>query len=170
MRTTPWVTRTLAKFSRDYRSATLGLVFVALSGNTSANGIPANRYGTSLATSVSNELVQYDNMKLCPSDTGNTETLVNFDHFSKFAEVVSSSNDEYEAITTSRLLLQKWLGRHGTTTRMQSNNTPTLTAEVSNELMKASQITKVTLFASLSRTQGLVERENRTLLTLLRVF
>ena len=53
---------------------------------------------------------------------------------------------------------------------MQSDNAPNLTAEVSNEFMKASQVTKVTSTAGHLRTQGLVERQNRTLLTLLRVF
>ena len=53
---------------------------------------------------------------------------------------------------------------------MQSDNTPNLTAEVSNEFMKASHVTKVTSTAGHPRTQGLVERHNRTLLTLLRVF
>ena len=77
---------------------------------------------------------------------------------------------QYDAITTSRLLLQKWFARHGKPTRMQSDNAPNLTAEVSNEFMKASQVTKVTSTAGHPRTQGLVERQNRTLLTLLRVF
>ena len=53
---------------------------------------------------------------------------------------------------------------------MQSDNAPNLTAEVSNEFMRASQVTKVTSTAGHPRTQGLVQRQNRTLLTLLRVF
>ena len=53
---------------------------------------------------------------------------------------------------------------------MQFDNAPNLTAEVSNEFMKASLVTKVTSTAGHPRTQGLVERQNRTLLTLLRVF
>ena len=91
-----------------------------------------------------NELVQYDHMKLCPSDDGNTGILVIIDLFSKFAEAVPCSHEEYDAITTSRLVLQKWFARHGTPTRMQSENAPNLTVEVSNEFMKASQVTKVT--------------------------
>ena len=117
-----------------------------------------------------NELVQYDHMKLCHTDDGNTGVLVIFDHFSKFAEVIPCSHNEYDTITTSRLLLQKWFTRHGTSTRMQSDNAPNLTAEVSNEFMKASQVTRVTSTAGHPRTQGLVERQNRNLLTLLRVF
>ena len=109
-------------------------------------------------------------MKLCPTDDGNTGILVIIDHFSKFAEAVPCSHNEFDATTTSRLLLQKWFARHGTPTRMQSDNAPNLTAEISNEFMKASQVTKVTFTAGHPRTQGLVERQNRTLLTLLRVF
>ena len=53
---------------------------------------------------------------------------------------------------------------------MQSDNAPNLTAVVSNEFMRASKVTKVTSTAVHLHTQGLVERQNRTLLTLLRVF
>ena len=117
-----------------------------------------------------NELVQYDHMKLCPTDDGNTGILVIIDHVSKFAEAVPCRHNEYDAITTSRLLLQIWVARHGTPTCMQSDSAPNLTAEVSNEFMKDSQVTKVTSTAGHPRTQGLVGRQNRTLLTLLRVF
>ena len=117
-----------------------------------------------------NELVQYDHLKICPSDNNNTGILVIIDHFSKFAEAVPCSHHDYDAVTTSRLLLQKWFARHGTPTRMQSDNAPNLTAEVSNEFLKAAHVTKVTSTAGHPRTQGLVERQNRTLLTLLRVF
>ena len=71
------------------------------------------------------------------------------DHFSKFAEAVPCSREDYDAIITSELLLQKWFARLGTPTRMQSDNAPILTAEVLNEFLRAS---------------------HRTLLTLLRVF
>ena len=54
-----------------------------------------------------NELVQYDHMKICPTDDGNTGILVIIDHFSKLAEAILCNHDEYDAITTSRLLLQK---------------------------------------------------------------
>ena len=117
-----------------------------------------------------NELVQYDHLKICPSDNNNTGILVIIDHFSKFAEAVPCSHHDYDAVTTSRLLLQKWFARHCTPTRMQSDNAPNLTAEVSNEFLKAAHVTKMTSTAGHPRTQGLVERQNRTLLTLLRVF
>ena len=53
---------------------------------------------------------------------------------------------------------------------MQSDNAPNFTAEVCAELMKASQVTKVISTVGRLRPQGPVERQNRTLLTLLRVF
>ena len=118
-----------------------------------------------------NELVQYDHLKICPSDDGNTGILVNIDHFSKLAEAVPCSHDKYDAATTSKLLLQKWFAQHGTPTRMQSDNAPNFTAAVSAEFMRAAQVTKVTSTTGHHpKTQVLVERQNRTLLTLLRVF
>ena len=117
-----------------------------------------------------NELVQYDHLKICPSDDGNTGILVIIDHVSKLAEAVPCNHDEYDAATTSKILLQKWFARHGTPTRMQSDNAPNFTAAVSTEFMRAAQVTKVTSTAGHPKTQGLVERQNRTLLTLLRVF
>ena len=99
-----------------------------------------------------------DHLKICPSDNNNTGILVIIDHFSKFAEAIPCSHHDYDAITTSRLLLQKWFARHGTPTRMQSDNAPNLTAEVSNEFSKAAHVTKVTSTAGHPRTQSLVER------------
>ena len=112
------------------------------------------------------ELVQYDHMKLCPSDAVNTGVLLIIDHLSKFVEAVACSHDKYVAITTFRSLLQKWYARHGTS----FDNAPNLIADVSNDFIKASQVTKVTSTAGHPRTQGLVERQNRTLLTLLQEF
>ena len=97
--------------------------------------------------------------------------MVIIDHFSKFAEAVPCGHNDYDAATTSRLLLQKWFPRHGTPTRMQSDNAPDLTAEVSNEFLKTSHVTKVTSTAGHPQTEGLMERQQkRKLLTLLRVF
>ena len=53
---------------------------------------------------------------------------------------------------------------------MQSDNATNFTAEIAKELMKASQVTKVTLAPAHPRGNGLMERQNRTLLSLLRVY
>ena len=93
------------------------------------------------------ELVQYDQMNICPSDSRNTGILVIIDHISIFAEAVPCNNGEYDTAAPSKLQLQKWFDRHSTPRRMQSDIAPYLTAEVSNELMRASQVTKVNRWA-----------------------
>ena len=102
--------------------------------------------------------------------SGNNGLLVIINHFTKFAEAIPCAHDEYDAQTTAKIILNKWFARHGTPTRMQSDNATKFTAEIAQELMKASQVTKVTSTPAHPRGNGLVERQNRTLLTLLRVY
>ena len=52
---------------------------------------------------------------------------------------------------------------------MQSDNATNFPAEIAQELMNASEVAKVTPTHTHSRGNGLVERQNKTLLTLLRV-
>ena len=124
----------------------------------------------SINSSNFNDLVQFDHLKLCKTDSGNTGLLVILDHFTKFAEAVPCAHDEYDARPTAKIILNKWFARHGTPARMQSDNATNFTAEIAQELMKASQVTKVTSTPTHPRGNGLVERQNRTLLTLLRVY
>ena len=88
----------------------------------------------------------------------------------KFAEAFPCAHDDNDAQTTAKLILNKLFARHGTPARMQSGNTTNFTAAIAQELMKASQVTKVTSTPAHPRSNGLVERQNRTLLTLLRVY
>ena len=124
----------------------------------------------SINSSNLNDLVQFDHLKLCKTTSGNNGLLVIIDHFTKFAEAIPCAHDEYDAQTTARIILNKWFARHGTPARMQSDNATNFTAEIAQELMKASQVTKVTSTPAHPRGNGLVERQNRTLLTLLRVY
>ena len=124
----------------------------------------------SINSSNFNDLVQFDHLKLCKTDSGNTGLLVIIDHFTKFAEAVPCAHDEYDAQTTAKIILNKWFARHGTPARMQSDNATNFTAEITQELMKASQVTKVTSTPAHPKGNVLVERQNRTLLTLLRVY
>ena len=124
----------------------------------------------SINSSNFNDLVQFDHLKLCKTTSGNNGLLVIIDHFTKFAEAIPCAHDEYDAQTTAKIILNKWFARHGTPARMQSDNATNFTAEIAQELMKASQVTKVTSTPAHPRGNGLVERQNRTLLTLLRVY
>ena len=124
----------------------------------------------SITSSGFNDLVQFDHMKVCKSDSGNSGLLVIIDHFSKFAEAVPCAYDQYDAISTAESLLTKWVARHGTPTRMQSDNAAAFNSVIMNHFMAASHVTKVSSTPGHPRGNGLVERQNRTLLTLLRVF
>ena len=89
---------------------------------------------------------------------------------SKFAEAVPCSHDRYDAIATAQHLLSKWIARHGTPQRMQSDNAQAFNAVIMRQFMTASHVTKVSSTPGHPRGNGLVERQNRTLLTLLRVY
>ena len=121
-------------------------------------------------SSNSNDLVQFDHLKLCETTSGSNGLLVIIDHFTKFAEAIPCAHDEYDAQTTAKIIFNKWFARHGTPARMQSDNATNFTAEIAQELMKASQVTKVTSTPAHPRGNDLVERQKRTLLTLLRVY
>ena len=124
----------------------------------------------SINSSNFNDLVHFDHLKLCKTKSGDTGLLVIIDHFTKFAEAVPCAHDEYDAQTAAKNILNKSFARHGTPARMQSDNATNFTAEIAQELMKASLVTKVTSTPALPRGNGLIERQNRTLLTLLRVY
>ena len=117
-----------------------------------------------------NDLVQFDHLKVGKTDSGNTGLLVIIDHFTKFAEAVPCAHDQYDAIATANSILAKWMSRHGTPHRMQSDNATAFSGTVMTHFMKASHVTKVTSTPGHPRGNGLVERQNRTLLTLLRVY
>ena len=146
-------TRALLRCRRGYRNAIPGQAFVVALVSTWVSASCSSKYVTirvtfgftskKIQSEYFKELVQFDHLKSCPSDSNNTGILVIIDHFSPFAEAVPCSHEDCDTVTTSRLLLQKWFARHGTPTRMQFDNAPNLTAEVSNEFMRASQVTKV---------------------------
>ena len=73
----------------------------------------------SINSSNFNDLVQFDHLKLCKTESGNTELLVIIDHCIKFAEAVPFAHDEYDAQTTAKINLNKCFARHGTPARMQ---------------------------------------------------
>ena len=124
----------------------------------------------SINSSIFIDLVQFAHLKLCKTESGDTGLLVIIDHFTKFAEAFTCAHDEYDAQTTAKIILNKWFARHGTRARMQSDNATNYTAEIAQELMKASPVTKVTSTPAHPSGNGLVERQNRTLHTLLRVY
>ena len=114
--------------------------------------------------------MQFDHLKLCKTESGITVPLVIKYHFTKFPEAFPGDHNEYDAQTTAKINLNKWFARHGTPARMHFDNATNFTAEIAQEFTKASLVTKVTSTPAYPRGIGLVERQNRTLFTLLRVY
>ena len=106
-----------------------------------------------------NDLVHFDHLKICETESDNLGLLVIVDHFTKLAEAIPCALDEYDAQTTAKNILNKLFASHGTPARVQSDNATNFTAEIAQELMKASQVTKVTSTPAHPRGNGLVERQ-----------
>ena len=85
-------------------------------------------------------------MNVSTTDAGNNGLLAITDHFPKFAGALLCSHDRYDTVANAQHLLSKCMARHGTPHQMQSST------------------------LGHSRGNGLVERQSRTLLTLLRVY
>ena len=115
-----------------------------------------------------NELIQMDHLKVSRTERGNTHILVMIDHFSKLAEAVPCSEDT--AKETCDWLIQRWFSRYGTPAYVQSDNGTQFTAELTRCFIEAGYSLQVFSTPEHPRTNGLVERQNRTLLNLLKVF
>ena len=116
-----------------------------------------------ITSSRFNELVQIDHMKLSPTSTGYNHVLVMVDHYTKLAEAVPCGDDNAEQ--TCDLLPKKWFARYGTPAYIQSDNGPQFAARLTQLFVQAGYIIQVFSTPEHPRTNGLVERQNRTLLT-----
>ena len=122
----------------------------------------------SIESSEFNEVVQIDHQKFCMTDSGYNQVLVMIDHFMKYAEAVpcitASAEDTYNH------LINTWIARHGCPMTFQSDNGTALVGELMKELMRGSQVAQAHSTTYHPQTNGLVERQNRTLVSMLRVF
>ena len=96
------------------------------------------------------EVVQIDHQKICMTDSGYNQVLVIIDHFTKYAEAVP-------CITASAEETCNHLRRD-------------YERELTKELMRRSQVTQAHSTTYHTQTNGLVERQNRTLVSMLRVY
>ena len=87
-------------------------------------------------------MVQFNQFEaLLKTESGNTGLLVIINHFTHFAEAIPCAHDEYDAQTTAKIILKNWFALHSTPASMQSDNATNFTAEIAQELMKASRCT-----------------------------
>ena len=90
------------------------------------------------------------------------------DHFTKHAEAAPCMTASVEE--TCNHLINIWIARHGCPIRFQSDNGKVFVGDLSKELMKRSQVAQSHSTTFHPQTNGPVERQNCTLVTMLRVY
>ena len=100
--------------------------------------------------------------------SGYNQVLVMIDHFKKYAEDVPCLTASAEE--TCDYLINTWTARHGCPTTFQSDNGTAFVGELTKELMRRSQVAQAHSTTYHRQTIGLVERQNRMLVSMLRVY
>ena len=113
-------------------------------------------------------MVQIDHQKICMTDNGYNQVLVMIDHFTKYAEAVPCITASAEE--TCDHLINTWIARHGCPMTFQSDNGTAFVGVLTKELMRRSQVAQAHSTTYHPQTNGLVERQNRTLVSMLRVY
>ena len=113
----------------------------------------------SVERSEFNKVVQIDHQKICITESGYNQILVIIDHFTKLAEAVPCQTASAEE-TCDHLIFHPF----------QSDNGKAFVGERKKELMKRSHIAQAHSTTYHPQTNGLLERQNRTLVNMLRVY
>ena len=92
--------------------------------------------------------------------------VVMIDHYTKLVEAAPCT--EYTAEETCRILINNWISRYGTPDVIQSDNGVQFTADLTKSLLKHSQISQIFSTHYHPQTNGLVERQNRTLINIMK--
>ena len=122
----------------------------------------------SVESSEFNEVVQIDHQKICMTDSGYNQILVIIDHFTKLAEEVPCQTASAEE--TCDHLITHWISRYGCPMTFQSDDGKAFVGDLTKDLMKRSNIAQAHSTTYHPQTNGLVERQNRTLVNMLRVY
>ena len=115
-----------------------------------------------------NELVQIDHQKICASDSGYTGVLVMIDHYNKLAEAAPCT--ENTAQETCRILINNWICRYRTPDFIQWDNGFQFTADLTKSLLKRSQISQIFSTLYHPQTNGLLEKQTRTLINMMKMY
>ena len=122
----------------------------------------------SFESSEFNEVVQIDHQKICMTESGYNQTLVIIDHFTKLAEAVTCQTASVEE--TCDHLITHWISRYGCPMTFQSDSGKAFVGDLTKDLMKRSHMAQAHSTTYHPQTNGLVERQNRTLVNMLRVY
>ena len=120
-----------------------------------------------IVTGMPNECVQIDHLKLPHTKRGHIGLLVMIDHFSKFMEAAPCR--DMTAEEAARLLDQCWFHKWGTPAFIQSDNGSQFTSKLFEEFLAMMEVAHVLTAPYHPRSNGLVERANRTIIATLRL-
>ena len=101
------------------------------------------------------------------TDSGYNQVLVKLDHFTNYAETVPCMTASAEE--TCDYLINTWIARHGCPMTFQSDNGTAFVGDLTRELIRRSQVAQAYSTTYHPQTNGLVERQNWTLVSMLRV-
>ena len=102
------------------------------------------------------------------TESGYNQILVIIDHFTNLAEAVPCQTALAEE-TCDRLIIH-WISRYGCPMTFQSDNGKAFVGDITKKLMKRSLIAQAHSMTYHPQTNGLAERQNRTLVNTLRVY
>ena len=122
----------------------------------------------SVESSKFNEVVQIDHQKICMTDSGYNQILATINHFTKLAKAVLCHTGSAE--NTYDFLITHWISRYGCPMTFQSDNGKAFVEDLTKEPMRRSHIAQDHSTTYLPQMNGLVERQNRTLVKMLRVY
>ena len=100
--------------------------------------------------------------------TGNSQVQVMIDHFTKYAEAAPCMTASAEA--TCDHLINVWIARQGCPISIQSDNGKAFVDDLTKELMKRSQAAQAHSTTYHPQTNGIVGKQNRTLVSMLIVY
>ena len=122
----------------------------------------------SVESSEFNEVMQIDHQKICMTESRYNQVPVIIDHFTKLAEAVPCQTASAEE--TCDHLITHWISRYGCPMTFQSDNGKAFVGDLTKELMKRSHIAQAHSMTYHPQSNGLVERQNITLVNMLRVY
>ena len=122
----------------------------------------------SVESSEFNEVVQIDHQSICMTELEYNQILVIIDHFTKLVETLPCQTASAEE--TCDHLITHWISRYDYPMTFQSDNGKAFVGDMTKKLMKRSHIAQAHSTTYHPQTNELVERQNRTLVNMLRVY
>ena len=107
-----------------------------------------------------------DHLKFSKTEWGNVGVLVIVNQFTKYAEAATYKVADTQE--TAKLIFGTWIATHVVPMANQSDNGPAFAVKLQREFVPMAGSLKVYSLIFHSSTNGLVERQNRSLISILR--